>query len=151
MAYLLVFNELLLRSVQPVGIVNFLLWNFVLSPFFLSHFSYLVASMGLQMLWSFGLACLDAYAIKAKKDLTSPLLLSLFVVGDWVLTKLILKLMSSILLSWLLRKGFLCLLNCLDKHLKSCVLLHCFTQALKLSIWKNQTEWSFFCSFLYLW
>jgi len=56
----------------------------VMSPFCLSHFSYLVASMGLQMLWSFGLACLDAYAIKAKKDLTSPLLLSLFVVGDWV-------------------------------------------------------------------
>ena len=112
----------------------------VMSPFCLSRFSYLVASMGLQMLWSFGLACLDAYAIKAKKDLTSPLLLSLFVVGDWVLTKLILKLMSSILLSWLLRKGFLCLLNCLDKHLKSCVLLHCFIQALKLSIWKNQTD-----------
>ena len=112
----------------------------VMSPFCLSHFSYLVASMGLQMLWSFGLACLDAYAIKVKKDLTHPIMLSLFVVGDWVLTKLILKLMSSILLSWLLRKGFLCLLNCLDKHLKSCVLLHCFIQALKLSIWKNQTE-----------
>jgi len=47
-------------------------------------FCYLVASMGLQMLWSFGLACLDAYAIKVKKDLTHPIMLSLFVVGDWV-------------------------------------------------------------------
>lgn len=45
--------------------------------------------MGLQMLWSFGLACLDGYAIRANKDLTSPILLSLFVVGDWVITKLI--------------------------------------------------------------
>ncbi|XP_062231564.1 CASP-like protein 5B2 [Phragmites australis] len=47
-------------------------------------FCYLIASMGLQTLWSLGLACLDGYAIKAKKDLTSPILLSLFVVGDWV-------------------------------------------------------------------
>ncbi|XP_066363154.1 CASP-like protein 5B2 [Miscanthus floridulus] len=47
-------------------------------------FCYLIASMGLQMLWSFGLACLDGYAITANKDLTSPILLSLFVVGDWV-------------------------------------------------------------------
>ncbi|CAN6346599.1 unnamed protein product [Urochloa humidicola] len=47
-------------------------------------FCYLVASMGLQMVWSFALACLDGYAIKANKDLSSPILLSLFVVGDWV-------------------------------------------------------------------
>ncbi|XP_066363354.1 CASP-like protein 5B2 isoform X2 [Miscanthus floridulus] len=47
-------------------------------------FCYLIASMGLQMLWSFGLACLDGYAITANKDLTSPILLSLFVVGDWL-------------------------------------------------------------------
>jgi hypothetical protein len=58
-----------------------------MSSFCFSHFSYLVASMGLQMLWSFGLACLDGYAINVNKDLTSPMLLSLFVVGDWVMTK----------------------------------------------------------------
>ncbi|KAL9428969.1 hypothetical protein AB3S75_030883 [Citrus x aurantiifolia] len=47
-------------------------------------FCYLIASMGLQMLWSFGLACLDAYALRRKRDLQNPVLVSLFVVGDWV-------------------------------------------------------------------
>lgn len=48
-------------------------------------FSYLIASMGLQGLWSFGLACLDIYALRRKRDLQNPILVSLFVVGDWVL------------------------------------------------------------------
>ncbi|XP_006645005.1 CASP-like protein 5B1 [Oryza brachyantha] len=47
-------------------------------------FCYLIASMGLQALWSLGLACLDCYALKFKKDLQSAVLVSLFVVGDWV-------------------------------------------------------------------
>ncbi|CAI0427278.1 unnamed protein product [Linum tenue] len=47
-------------------------------------FCYLIASMGLQLLWSFGLACLDIYALRRKKDLQNPVLVSLFVVGDWV-------------------------------------------------------------------
>ncbi|KAL9426190.1 hypothetical protein AB3S75_033047 [Citrus x aurantiifolia] len=47
-------------------------------------FCYLIASMGLQVLWSFGLACLDAYALRRKRDLQNPVLVSLFVVGDWV-------------------------------------------------------------------
>lgn len=47
-------------------------------------FCYLIASMGLQMLWSLGLACLDAYALRRKRDLQNPVLVSLFVVGDWV-------------------------------------------------------------------
>ena len=47
-------------------------------------FSYLIASMGLQVLWSFGLACLDVYALRRKRDLQNPVLVSLFVVGDWV-------------------------------------------------------------------
>lgn len=37
------------------------------------------------MIWSFGLACLDVYAIRRRSDLQSPVLLSLFAVGDWVL------------------------------------------------------------------
>ncbi|KAJ0582684.1 putative casparian strip membrane protein [Helianthus annuus] len=45
---------------------------------------YLIASMGLQVLWSFGLACLDVYALRIKKDLQNAVLVSLFVVGDWV-------------------------------------------------------------------
>lgn len=40
--------------------------------------------MGLQALWSLGLACLDGYALKLEKDLRSAVLVSLFVVGDWV-------------------------------------------------------------------
>ncbi|OAY78162.1 CASP-like protein 5B3 [Ananas comosus] len=47
-------------------------------------FCYLIASMGLQALWSFGLACLDVYSLKTKRDLHNPVLVSLFVVGDWV-------------------------------------------------------------------
>lgn len=47
-------------------------------------FCYLIASMGLQVLWSFGLACLDIYALRRKRDLQNPILVSLFVVGDWV-------------------------------------------------------------------
>ncbi|KAA3463823.1 CASP-like protein 5B2 [Gossypium australe] len=47
-------------------------------------FSYLIASMGLQLLWSFGLACLDVFALRRKRDLQNPVLVSLFVVGDWV-------------------------------------------------------------------
>ncbi|XP_010543269.1 PREDICTED: CASP-like protein 5B1 [Tarenaya hassleriana] len=47
-------------------------------------FCFLVASMGLQLMWSFGLACLDVYAIRRKTELQSPILLSLFTVGDWV-------------------------------------------------------------------
>ncbi|KAB2087432.1 hypothetical protein E1A91_A04G111400v1 [Gossypium mustelinum] len=47
-------------------------------------FCYLIASMGLQLLWSFGLACLDVYALRRKRDLQNPVLVSLFVVGDWV-------------------------------------------------------------------
>ncbi|XP_059065635.1 CASP-like protein 5B1 isoform X3 [Cryptomeria japonica] len=47
-------------------------------------FCYLVAAMGLQFLWSFGLATLDAYALLIKRGLRNPVLVSLFVVGDWV-------------------------------------------------------------------
>ncbi|KAJ9180669.1 hypothetical protein P3X46_008883 [Hevea brasiliensis] len=46
-------------------------------------FSYLIKSMGLQALWSFGLACLDIYALRRKRDLQNPVLVSLFVVEDW--------------------------------------------------------------------
>ncbi|KAB5545095.1 hypothetical protein DKX38_013207 [Salix brachista] len=46
--------------------------------------SYLIASMGLQVIWSFGLALLDAYALVKKKALHNTVMLSLFVVGDWV-------------------------------------------------------------------
>jgi len=44
----------------------------------------LIASMALQIIWSFVLALLDAYALVKKKVLLKPVLISLFVVGDWV-------------------------------------------------------------------
>ncbi|PIA54607.1 hypothetical protein AQUCO_00900876v1 [Aquilegia coerulea] len=47
-------------------------------------FCYLIASMGLQVLWSLGLACLDVYALRLKRRLHNPILVSLFAVGDWV-------------------------------------------------------------------
>ncbi|KAH7514502.1 hypothetical protein FEM48_Zijuj11G0096200 [Ziziphus jujuba var. spinosa] len=56
---------------------------------------YLIASMGLQVLWSFGLACLDVYALRRKRDLQNPILVSLFVVGDWVTATLSLAAASS--------------------------------------------------------
>lgn len=40
--------------------------------------------MGLQVIWSFVLAVLDAYSLVRKKALHNPVLVSLFVVGDWV-------------------------------------------------------------------
>lgn len=46
--------------------------------------SYLIASMGLQILWSFGLACLDLHALRMKKSLRNSVLLCLFAIGDWV-------------------------------------------------------------------
>ncbi|KAK2432906.1 hypothetical protein P8452_30308 [Trifolium repens] len=58
----------------------------VTAPGFSSYtaFCYLTASMGLQVLWSLGLASLDIYALRKKRDLQNPILVSLFVVGDWV-------------------------------------------------------------------
>ncbi|KAI9175170.1 hypothetical protein LWI28_028479 [Acer negundo] len=58
----------------------------VSSPGFSIYFSfcYFIASMGLQMLWSFGLACLDSYALSRKRDLRDPVLVGLLVVGDLV-------------------------------------------------------------------
>ncbi|XVF08157.1 hypothetical protein REPUB_Repub06bG0201800 [Reevesia pubescens] len=61
-------------------------------------FCYLIASMGLQLLWSFGLACLDVYALRRKRDLQNPVLVSLFVVGDWV-CNFSLRILSNLLQS----------------------------------------------------
>ncbi|KAM7462969.1 hypothetical protein LguiA_031090 [Lonicera macranthoides] len=58
-------------------------------------FCYLIASMGLQVIWSFGLAFMDAYALAKKKVIHNPGLISLFVVGDWVTATLSLAAASS--------------------------------------------------------
>ncbi|XP_076961039.1 CASP-like protein 5B1 [Bidens hawaiensis] len=49
-----------------------------------TSFCFLISAMGLQVLWSFGLACLDIHALRVNKDLQTPILLSLVVIGDWV-------------------------------------------------------------------
>ncbi|KAM0068960.1 putative casparian strip membrane protein [Helianthus debilis subsp. tardiflorus] len=49
-----------------------------------TSFCFLIAAMGLQVLWSFGLACLDIHALRLKKDLNNHIVLSLLVIGDWV-------------------------------------------------------------------
>ncbi|KAF5800018.1 putative casparian strip membrane protein [Helianthus annuus] len=49
-----------------------------------TSFCFLIAAMGLQVLWSFGLACLDIHALRLKKDLHNHIVLSLLVIGDWV-------------------------------------------------------------------
>ncbi|XP_059317874.1 CASP-like protein 5B1 [Lycium ferocissimum] len=58
-------------------------------------FCYLIASMGLQFLWSFSLACLDIHALRLKRDLRNYVFLSLLVVGDWVTSILSLAAASS--------------------------------------------------------
>ncbi|CAI9295948.1 unnamed protein product [Lactuca saligna] len=60
-----------------------------------TSFCYLIAAMGLQVLWSFGLACLDIHALRVKKNLQSQILLSLVIVGDWVTAILALAASSS--------------------------------------------------------
>lgn len=58
-------------------------------------FCYLIASMGLQVIWCLGLSCLDAYALAKKAVLRNPILISLFVVGDWVTATLSLAAASA--------------------------------------------------------
>ncbi|XP_057959509.1 CASP-like protein 5B3 isoform X1 [Malania oleifera] len=66
------------------------------SGFFnITAFCYLVASMGLQIIWSSGLAFLDAYALMKKKAVNSPVLVSLVAVGDWVIATLSLAAASA--------------------------------------------------------
>lgn len=63
--------------------------------FTFTAFCYLIASMGLQVIWSLVLAVLDAYAFVRKKALHNPVLVSLFVVGDWVTATLSLAAASA--------------------------------------------------------
>ncbi|KAK9077899.1 hypothetical protein SSX86_001956 [Deinandra increscens subsp. villosa] len=49
-----------------------------------TSFCFLIAAMGLQVLWSFGLACLDIHALRLNKDLHNHIILTLLVIGDWV-------------------------------------------------------------------
>ncbi|KAL4308478.1 hypothetical protein GQ457_01G031660 [Hibiscus cannabinus] len=61
----------------------------------ITAFCYLIASMGLLVAWSFALAVLDGIALVKKKVLHNPLLVSLYIVGDWVTALLSLAAASS--------------------------------------------------------
>jgi hypothetical protein len=52
----------------------------------LGNCSYLVAAMVFQCMWSLAIGLLDAYALLTGRRLQNSLLVSLFVVGDWVST-----------------------------------------------------------------
>ncbi|KAK9724360.1 hypothetical protein RND81_05G067200 [Saponaria officinalis] len=66
------------------------------SSFFnFTAFCYLIASMGLQVIWSFGLALLDAYALVRRQALHNQIMVSLFVIGDWVTATLSLAAASA--------------------------------------------------------
>ncbi|XP_010274801.1 PREDICTED: CASP-like protein 5B3 isoform X2 [Nelumbo nucifera] len=87
---------LILRISQCLFAVGSIISMATASTFFNSTaFCYLIASMGLQVIWSFGLALLDAYALARKKILHNIILVSLFVVGDWVTATLSLAAASS--------------------------------------------------------
>ncbi|GLT78719.1 hypothetical protein SLA2020_502470 [Shorea laevis] len=76
---------LLLRILQCLFAAGSIACMAATSNFFnFTAFCYLIASMGLQVIWSFGLAMLDAVALAKRKVLHNPVLVSLFVVGDWV-------------------------------------------------------------------
>ncbi|KAK8682202.1 hypothetical protein V6N13_054596 [Hibiscus sabdariffa] len=55
--------------------------------FSITAFCYLIASMGLQIVWSFALAVLDGTALVKRKALHNSVLVSLFVIGDWHLPR----------------------------------------------------------------
>ncbi|KAK8682203.1 hypothetical protein V6N13_054596 [Hibiscus sabdariffa] len=63
--------------------------------FSITAFCYLIASMGLQIVWSFALAVLDGTALVKRKALHNSVLVSLFVIGDWVTALLSLAAASS--------------------------------------------------------
>ncbi|KAM7263599.1 hypothetical protein ACFE04_001282 [Oxalis oulophora] len=52
-----------------------------------SAFVYLMASMALQALWSFWMACLDVSALRGKRDFQNPTIF-LIGVGHWVIAML---------------------------------------------------------------
>ncbi|KAB1219184.1 hypothetical protein CJ030_MR3G008349 [Morella rubra] len=90
------FTGLVLRISQCVFSVGSISSMATTRSFFnFTAFCYLIASMGLQVIWSFVLAVLDAYSLVRKKALHNPVLVSLFVVGDWVTATLSLAAASA--------------------------------------------------------
>ncbi|KAK7393675.1 hypothetical protein VNO78_22238 [Psophocarpus tetragonolobus] len=90
------FLGLILRMTQFIFAAGSIASMATTTSFFnLTAFCYLIASMGLQIIWSFVLALMDVYALTRKKVLLNPVLISLFVVGDWVTATLSLAAASA--------------------------------------------------------
>ncbi|GAB2235751.1 hypothetical protein Droror1_Dr00026192 [Drosera rotundifolia] len=53
-----------------------------------TSFTYLVAAVGLQSLWSLSLALLDIYAILVRRSLRNPKVVSFFTIGDGITSTL---------------------------------------------------------------
>ncbi|KAK8548618.1 hypothetical protein V6N12_061528 [Hibiscus sabdariffa] len=81
-------TSLFLRILQCVFAAGSIA-SMVTAPNFFSitAFCYLIASMGLQIVWSFALAVLDGTALVKRKALHNSVLVSLFVIGDWHLPR----------------------------------------------------------------
>ncbi|KAL1806438.1 hypothetical protein ACET3Z_029506 [Daucus carota] len=89
-------TALILRMLQCFFAAGSIASMATTSTFFeFTAFCFLIASMGLQILWSFGLASLDIYALAKKKVIHNAGLVSLFVVGDWVTATLSLAAAAS--------------------------------------------------------
>ena len=48
------------------------------------YFSYMNTTLILQFMWSLGLACVDIFSMRNKKDLHDLAVVTLIVFGDWV-------------------------------------------------------------------
>ncbi|KAL1808536.1 hypothetical protein DCAR_0728010 [Daucus carota subsp. sativus] len=83
----------ILQSFFAVASITFMVTT--TSFYQVTAFCFLVASMGLQVLWSSGLAILDGYALATKKVIHNTGLVGLFVVGDWVTATLSLAAAAS--------------------------------------------------------
>ncbi|XVE81811.1 hypothetical protein DITRI_Ditri15bG0096000 [Diplodiscus trichospermus] len=89
-------TSLFFRIAQCVFAVGSIASMATTSRFFkITAFCCLIASMGLQVVWSFVLALLDGIALVKKEVLHNPVLISLFVVGDWVTATLSLAAASA--------------------------------------------------------
>lgn len=102
--------------------------------------------MGLQVLWSFGLACLDVYALKIKRDLQNPVLVSLFVVGDWVIKFFYVSIMLATCTSYIHIDESSIFCSC-----KNYNLLFCLFQYVVTHVFVNLVHWHFIYLFFLFW
>ncbi|KEH42705.1 hypothetical protein MtrunA17_Chr1g0186551 [Medicago truncatula] len=80
---------LILRLSQFIFAAGSIAFMVSSSSFFnFTAFCYLIAAMGLQAIWSFVLALMDAYAVVRRKVLHNPVLVCLYLVGDWATSTL---------------------------------------------------------------